>query len=150
MRAVIDTNIFINSWFDDKKSCNEVLSLIERNKIKLSFSQETIGELMYMTKKYSIKYMSSFIPRQQLLNKVSELFLYSESVNTSETSCPEVKDKLDEMFVKTSIENNVDYLITDDFRSGMHSLKGLKFRTLSSEQFMELYNNDNLGQVASE
>lgn len=138
-RVVIDTNIFIKSWFDNNEICNKITELVDKNKIKLLFSQETIGELFYIVKKYCIKNMSSKIPRMQVLNSLAELFYESESVNTIETKCPKLDDKYDEMFLKTALEGNTDYLITDDFKSGLHKLKKVKVKIVSSEDFIKFY-----------
>ncbi|KNZ70421.1 PilT protein domain-containing protein [Thermincola ferriacetica] len=138
-RVVIDTNIFVKSWFDGDEVCNEILSLVDNNKIKLLFSQETIGELFYIVKKFSVKNMSSKRPRLRLLFLLSEVFYEADSVNTIDTECPKLNDKYDEMFLKCALEGNADYLITDDFKSGLHSVEGFRVKIVSSEDFMKIY-----------
>lgn len=51
IRIVVDTNIFINSWFSSKHLyCDAVIDLISKNEAQLLFSQDTIGELFYVIK----------------------------------------------------------------------------------------------------
>lgn len=138
-RLVVDTNIFIDAWFDDIEECNQVLELMATNKVKLACSQDMIGELMYMVKKFAIKFLSSNKIRLTLLYKVSNLFFKSTSVDTRGIECPKIKDRYDKMFVKCAIASHSDYLISNDFKSGMHNLKEIK--VLSAKDFMDKYNN---------
>lgn len=140
--VVIDTNIFINSWFDDDADCNLIMDLLDDNKIKLLFSQDTIGELIYIVKNFSIKFMSSRISRIQLISKVAEIFCDARSVNTMETTCPNINDKYDEMFLKCAIKGKADFIISNDFKSGMHQLSDLGIKVVSAEEFINLFFNE--------
>lgn len=141
LRVVVDTNIFIKSWFKDIESCNQVLDLVEKNKIKLVFSQETIGELMYISKKYAIKNMSSNTPRIELLKTIAEIFYIADTVDTRKIKTPRIKDKTDVMFLKCAIAGNTDFIISDDFKSGLHRVAGIKTKVISSSAFIKNYNN---------
>ncbi|WP_066190712.1 PIN domain-containing protein [Gracilibacillus timonensis] len=52
-KIVIDTNIFIDAWFDNDYACQEIMQPIYDRRILLLFSQETIGELIYITKNFA-------------------------------------------------------------------------------------------------
>jgi len=141
-RVVIDTNIFLNSWIDDFGSCNYILELIFINRLRLLFSQDTIGELIYVAKKYAIKNMSSDKSRIPFMQKLAEMFYLATSVDTSDTLCPKINDIYDEMFLKCAIEGKANYLISNDFRSGMHVLgtnNKNDIKIVSSQEFIKMY-----------
>jgi putative PIN family toxin of toxin-antitoxin system len=138
-RVVVDTNIFLNSWIEDIESCNYILDLISTNKIKLLFSQDTIGEFIYMAKNYCISNMSSDKTRIPFMQSLAEMFYLATSVNTQETTCPELNDPYDEMFLKCAIAGKADYLISNDFNSGLHNIKDLDTKIVGSGMFKEIY-----------
>ncbi len=138
-KVVIDTNVFIKSWFDNQSHCVEVTDMVDKKRIKLLFSQDTIGELIYIVKKFAIKNMSSEKPRIEILNSVVKLFYDSESINTMSTESPNLNDVYDEMFLKCAIQGKADYLISDDFKSGMHKVKEVKTKIINSEKFIKEY-----------
>jgi len=139
LSVVVDTNIFLNSWFDDDKYCNHIIDLISNRKLKLLFSQDTIGELIYVVKKFAVKNMSSQKPRIALLNFVTELFYWAESVDTSNTKCPKLNDPYDEMFLKCAIEEHADYIISEDVASGMHKVELEGIKILKAKEFVLAY-----------
>jgi putative PIN family toxin of toxin-antitoxin system len=143
-KVVIDTNIFINSWFDNIESCNKVVDLAFNHKVKLLFSQSMIGELMYITKKYAIKNISNNNSRELILQNVSDMFLYSKSIDTTDMSCPVIKDKYDEMFLKCALKGEANYIISNDFRSGMHELKDIGVKVVGSKEFINVIDNINV------
>lgn len=123
IRAVIDTNIFINSWFSNKYFfCDAVMDLVNNNKITLLFSQETIGELFYVIKNAVAFLIDDKHERYDYLHDLSDIFLDAISVNTLETECPALNDVFDEMFLKTAIKGEADFLVSNDFRSGIHAV----------------------------
>lgn len=140
-KVVIDTNIFIRSWFDDYKSCDKILTLIDDRKLKLLFSQDTIGELVYVTKNFARYNISNIQDRVQVLQSIMELFYYGISINTLNSEHAKLNDIYDDMFLECAIEGDADYLISDDFKSGMHYVDGLNLKVLSSEEFIQVFNN---------
>lgn len=141
-KVVIDTNIFLNSWIDDMGSCNYILKLISINRLKVLFSQDTIGEFMYVAKNYSISNMSSDKSRIPFMQNLAEMFYLATSIDTSETLCPEINDAYDKMFLECAIEGDAQYLISNDFRSGMHTVKSSMKKDImivSSPEFIRLY-----------
>jgi len=140
IKVVVDANIFINSWFyTNHFYCDAVVDLINNDKIQLLFSQDTIGELMYVVKKIVLDLFDEKELQIEYLNNLSYIFLDAISVNTLGVKCPKINDKFDEMFLKTAIRGNADYIISDDFRSGMHSVKIDGTKIVGSEQFVSMY-----------
>lgn len=140
IKAVVDTQIFIKSWFNNKYFyCDALIDLVDKGKLQLLFSQEIIGELFYVTKNFAIYAFDDQEVRLEFLHNVSGMFLDALSVNTSETECPDLNDKTDEMLLKTAIKGEADFIISDDFRSGIHKvdLEGIKI--VSSEDFVSKY-----------
>jgi len=139
LNLVVDTNIFINALSDEyNTSCIKILNLIENNKVNIIFAQDTFGELIYMLKHWSRKNIANKKDRLVLLHNFVDLFYNSLSVNTKRINCPKINDKFDEMFIKCAIKGNVDYLISDDLRSGMHGLNDFGFKVITSDGFVKL------------
>lgn len=138
-RVVIDTNIFIDGWFRNSESAKSILDMIDNRKFYLAFSQETIGELMNIVKNFARHYMDSKDDQLKLVQNVATLYYYSTSVNTKHTQVEKIRDKNDLMFVKCAKEANADFLISNDFKSGMHEI-GDKygFKIISSEECVTL------------
>ncbi len=141
LKVVLDTNIFIKGWFssEDNDTCYKIMNLIDNRRIQLLFAQDTIGELVYLVKNFVRYNIDDVNDRVAILKGIMELFYYSTSVNTMVTSSPSIFDKYDDMFLKCAIEGNADYLVSDDFKSGMHIVDNINFKVVSSEDFIELF-----------
>lgn len=142
MLVVIDTNIFINGVFFPKKHeyCNLILDYIEEEKITPVFSQETIGELMYVFKNFAIHSNLPEKVQKQYVHSISELFYDSKSVNTQYTKCPEINDQNDKMFLKIAYQQQVDYIITHDKKSGLFNQFNhkRKYKTIIPSEFINI------------
>lgn len=140
-KVVIDTNIFIQGWFYGNLNCQTILKLIRDNKIYLGFSQDSIGELLYVTKNFARKFIDDKNDRLKTLNYISKLFYYGSSVNIADMDdVSEIKDKTDLMFVQCAIGYNADFIISNDYKSGMFDVSQYSFNVLSAEDFIELIN----------
>lgn len=141
LKVVLDTNIFIKAWFssEDNNVCSKIMDLIDDRKIQLLFAQDTIGEFVYLVKNFARHNITDVNDRLAMLHGVMELFYYCTSVNTMNTSSPNIFDKYDEMFLKCAIEGKADYLVSDDFKSGMHVVDNINFTVVSSDKFIELF-----------
>lgn len=142
--AIIDFNI------DDEEDENKIFELYKTGKLKMYFSQDTIGELVYLTKIATTVNNYSNELSLAMLNQVVRAFYFGKSVNTTDTICQNIDDPTDEMFLKTSIKGNVDYLISNDISSGMHNLKGLGFKVMTSNEFVGMYFKDELKNTGTE
>ncbi len=137
IKVVVDTNIFIYGWFGDNPYCGEILDLIDNRDIQLLFSQDTIGELVYITKNFARYNLHKVEEKIAALQAIMILFYYGTSVNTLDTECPSLNDPQDEKFLKCAIKGEADYLITDDFKHGMKDVSNIKI--VSSEEFINLF-----------
>ncbi|ABI69497.1 putative toxin-antitoxin system toxin component, PIN family [Syntrophomonas wolfei] len=140
LKVVLDTNIFINGWLfaEDHDSCSRIMDMIDNRKIQLLFAQDTIGELVYLIKNFARHNIDDVNLRISLLQRVMELFYYSTSVNTMDTTTPLIADQYDSMFLKCAIEGKADFLVSDDFKSGMHELENVSFQVVGSDRFVEI------------
>ena len=140
LTVVVDTNVIIYALSHSKENSNtKILELIESKKINVIFSQDTFGELIYLLKIWSRKNIPTKNDRLGLLHDFVDLFYNSLSYNTTETICPTCNDKTDDMLLRCATQGNADYLITQDFKSGMHTLKGLNFKVVTSDEFIKLF-----------
>jgi putative PIN family toxin of toxin-antitoxin system len=139
LKVVIDTNVFLRGWFSEEyPSAIQVMDLIDNRKLYLMFSQNTIGELVYMIKNFVRYNIDDVNTRLSILNGIMREFYYGTSVNTMNADEVNIKDKYDDIFVQCAIEGRADYLISDDFNSGMHDLEEIK--CVSSKEFIDIYN----------
>jgi len=47
------------------------------------------------------------------------------------------------MFLKCAMKGKANYLISDDFKSGMHNIDSLGFKVLSAKDFCEMVKDEN-------
>jgi putative PIN family toxin of toxin-antitoxin system len=138
-KIIIDTNVFIKAFFDLDDS-NDCLRLIANlDKMTVLFSQDTIGELMYIIKNCTHYLNTTEEQSLQILKSVTEIFYYGKSINTfkiNESDLPNINDQTDMMFVKLAIAGNADYIITNDKKSGILDLKDQPFRTCTTKEFI--------------
>lgn len=142
-KLVVDTNVFIDGLLDEKESSKQIMELFESIKITLLFSQDTIGELVYVSKIMSKKAIrDSMETRMKFLNYIMYIFYHSKSVNTVDTDEKinlKCNDDRDDMFLECAYFGKADYLVTDDIKSGLHSIDLEGITILTSEQFIKLY-----------
>jgi len=141
LKVVIDTGIFISGLFQNNENCINILNLVEGNKLILYFSQETIGELIYIIKNFARYNIDDENERIELLYNIAELFYFSMSTNTMNTKIQSCKDKYDNMFLKCASEGKVNFLISDDIKSGLHNIELGKTKILTSDDFIKRYYN---------
>ena len=53
--------------------------------------------------------------------------------------CPKLNDPFDEMFLKTAIKGEADFIVSNDFRSGIHNIQIEGLKILSAEDFVSVY-----------
>ena len=141
-KTVVDTNIFISGLSSaENDSCTKILNLIEKERINVLFAQDTFGELIYVAKHFVRKFLNSKKEKMEVLNNLVELFYKSLSINTVGYESPKCLDKYDDMFIKCALAGNADYLITDDFKSGMHSIEFDTLKVVSSGEFIDIWND---------
>lgn len=139
IKVVLDTNIFIKGMYTSDIFCKKILILAKNKKLQLLFSQLTIGELIYVLKGFARRIYNEYkaIYTIKDLKDIMELFYYGTTVDTRNTNSPIINDSSDNMFLECAIKGQADYLITNDFRSGMHEVKNYDFRVVSAQEFID-------------
>jgi len=140
---VVDTNIFLQGLNDFDENAFYLVDLIEAKKVNLVFSGDTFGELIYMIKHWTRKNIDSKRDRLSMLYDFVDLFYNSLSYNPTDIICPVINDKLDNKFLECAIVSNCDFLVTNDYRSGMHKVKECKFWITDAKGFMDMFNKEN-------
>ena len=144
-KIIIDTNIFVNGIvFSDKHlDCTKLLQYvgeaIDIGKVELVFSQDTIGELIYVMKNMVKHNIDSTEQRLEFLHSILDLIYISYSVNTRRTILKVVcLDPTDNMFLKCAIQSKANYIVSNDIKSGLHKIKD-KFKVVTADEFMKLF-----------
>jgi putative PIN family toxin of toxin-antitoxin system len=142
-KLVVDTNIFISGWFEGDEDCEKILELIKNREVQLLFGQDTIGELLYTIKNFARHNIDDTEIRIRLLNFISELFYHSTSVNTMNTIIEKTNDEYDDMFLKCALQGDANYLVSDDFKAGMHEREYDELVIIGSNEFISIYEEKN-------
>jgi predicted nucleic acid-binding protein len=76
-RVILDTNIFIRGWFFSEKyiTCGRIVDMIENRDFYLLFAQDTIGELMYVTKNFARHNLDDINDRLAMLKSIVNYFI---------------------------------------------------------------------------
>lgn len=158
-KIVVDTNVFIrgiilqDSYEDDSNAIDILSNLLENNKIELVFSQDTIGELIYMVKNIVKHKFTNPQKREIYMNQMVILFLEGYSINTSHTVAPRCSDPNDNMFLKCAVQSQAKYIISDDLKSKMQDIDLGSTEVLTSEEFIDEYNKNKenaKGEIAAD
>jgi putative PIN family toxin of toxin-antitoxin system len=140
-RIVIDTNVFIEAVFGEETSDSaNLLALLDELDVRLVFSQETIGELMYIFKRHANSLGMSQDKVQDILLDVTTFFQYGKSINTkhlNKTQIKKISDPDDQMFVYAAYASNATHLITLDKKSGILGLTDTPFVCCTPTEFLE-------------
>lgn len=142
IKLVLDTNIFLAGWFEGDENCEKILELVRDRKITLLFSQETIGEFIYVLKNFTRYNIDDVEVRIQLLEYIAKLFYYSLSINTMNFEIEKSEDPYDDMLLKCALKGEADYLVTDDFKHGLHARDYDSLIICSSIDFINKYYNE--------
>lgn len=144
-KVVVDTNVFIDGLLDEKISSEQIMDLFNDNKITLLFSQDTVGEFVYMLEKIARRSIRDIEKRMKFLNNIIYIYYHSRSVNTVNVDYQlnvKCNDPNDDMFLDCAFHGKADYLVTDDIASGMHGLNIGETLILTSEDFIESYKKE--------
>jgi len=136
VKVVIDTNIFISSFFGGIP--REIINLWKTEKIKLCLTQEIIEEYLKVLNRLGLK-------NRQEINKLTQLFAEGfSSIFTTKT--PRLKivqdDPDDNKFIECAVALNCKIII-----SGDKHLKNIKkyvdIEIMSPKEFITLHNKKN-------
>lgn len=141
-RMVVDTNVFVEALFgvETSDSANLFASLDE-NALRLVFSQDTIGELMYTVKRICNKRNFSPGHTRSILRSITDFFQLGKSTNTRKfkqsADIVQINDPDDQMFVEAAYASNADYVITLDKKSGLLDLEEVPFLCYTPKEFLQ-------------
>jgi len=144
-KIVVDTNVFINSMIfpkkhkKDLKAMKILFDLVEIDKVELVFSQDTIGELIYNMKNKILHNIKEMDEQIIAINTIADIFLYSYSVNTSSTITEKCKDPRDDMFIECGVKGRANYIMTNDYESGMFAITQYDLKVLNCDEFIEIF-----------
>ena len=137
---VVDTNVFLHGFNNFSESASDVVDLIEANKVNLVFTGDTFGELIFMIKCWARKNITSKKDRLSLLHDFVDLFYNSLSYNPTGVECPKINDEFDIKFLECAIVSKCDFLISNDYSSGMHKVDKCNFIATDTKSFMDMWN----------
>ncbi|MEH7419559.1 putative toxin-antitoxin system toxin component, PIN family [Neobacillus drentensis] len=152
-KIVVDTCVFIEGIFgEDNNPSSILLSMLDTLDIRLIFSQESIGELLYILKKRCNELQMDSDDTNDILKDMTILFQKGKSVNIRHyKSMPQkltIKDPDDQMFVDAAFAGKATYLITLDKKSGILGLKKrVPFNCCTPQEFLGLINKENIAET---
>lgn len=140
-KVIIDTNIFVNAFFNAETNpeCLTIISNLQQFDIRLLFSQNTVGELVYIVKRIANSAGWDEEARSAVLRSLADVFCYGKSINTrhiDKSSLPSIKDRDDDMFIELAYSTKTDYLVTLDGKSGMLAIDDVPFTCCTPEEFL--------------
>ena len=137
-KVVIDTNVFISSFFGDNPK--KIIDLWKKGEIKLCLSREIVDEYVEVLKKLGLQNESEL---QELLNTFSEGHNIIFSATTPSLKIIE-KDPDDNMFIECAAALNTEFVITGD-KALQAIQKYMNIKIVSPSEFLNHYYHE--GQV---
>jgi hypothetical protein len=132
MKVVIDTNVFVSSFFGGKP--RKIIDLWKKGEISICISDEILDEYVEVLHRLGLK-------NQEELKEL--LSLFSENVNiyfTKETPKLNIveKDPDDNKFIECAVVLDASYIITGD--KALLTIKSFqKIKILNPQQFLESF-----------
>ncbi len=108
IKVVIDTNVFISSFFGGNPK--KIIDLWKKGKIKLCLSREIVDEYVEVLKKLGLQNESEL---QELLNTFSEGYNIIFSATTPSLKIIE-QDSDDNMFIECAVALGCSHIISGD------------------------------------
>ncbi|MEX0813749.1 MAG: putative toxin-antitoxin system toxin component, PIN family [Chitinophagales bacterium] len=107
-KIILDTNLWISFLISNK--FNQLDKLIEKNKVRLIFSEELLEEFTEVVSRPKFKKYFSSKDIEKLLDSFNQ---YGELVNIK-SNLQVCRDKKDNFLLNLSVDSKADYLITGD------------------------------------
>ena len=143
VKVVLDTNILISAFLWSKKVRKAILPLLEKKKILVCFSQETIEEFIEVLsrKEFAPKFVNAGTNTEKL---VGELLARENVVVIKDPMVGSIKpivekDPSDDKFLYLAAEAKAEYIVSGDKHLlALEEFKGIKI--VSVDEFLSLIN----------
>jgi len=105
MKVVLDTNLFVASYWNEKSSSRKIVQLAQFGELKVIWSKDLLEEVEFILKRINVsgEYFKSILSIYTLENQVFP----KNQINI-------VSDYSDNRLLEASREGNADFLITSD------------------------------------
>jgi len=140
-RLVIDTCVFVEGIFkEDANPSKLLLESLDQLDARLVFSQNMIGELMYILKRSCNHFGFDEEETSEILFLATSWFRIGKSTNTrkieQDKKRPKSLDKDDQMFIDAAYSSKASHIITLDKKSGILKLKNVPFICCTPESYL--------------
>ncbi|MEA2015114.1 MAG: putative toxin-antitoxin system toxin component, PIN family [Actinomycetota bacterium] len=136
MKVVIDTNIFISSFFNKKGNPRKIIDLWKEEKIQLCISSEILEEYVEVLSRFTLVEEREI---KELLNlfKRKNNIIYKQIM----VKIKVVKDDPDDnKFIECAVTNKANYIISGD--NHLLNLRHYEdIRILSPKEFLNCFNS---------
>ena len=138
IKVVIDTNVFISSFFGG--SPKKIIDLWKKGEIKLCLSREIVNEYVEVLKRLGLQNESEL---QELLNTFSEGHNIIFSATTPSLKIIE-QDPDDNMFIECAVALRCSYIISGDKHlKQVKNYMGIKI--VNSKKFLIIQHRESYG-----
>ncbi|PKR82843.1 putative toxin-antitoxin system toxin component, PIN family [Heyndrickxia camelliae] len=141
-KLVIDTCVFIEGIFGDEGNPSSLLlEQLDSLDARLVFSQDSIGELLYILKRECNEIQLSDTDIMEILTDIMSLFQRGKSINIkhykNQKGRVRARDKDDQMFIDAAFASKSSHLITLDKKSGILNLKNTPFICCTPKSYID-------------
>jgi len=110
IKVVIDTNVFISSFFNRNGTPGKIIDLWKTEKIVLCISSPVLEEYIEVLLRLGFNEKTDL---KELLEPFQKQFNISASLKSVKISAVK-KDPEDDLFIECAVANNADYIVTGD------------------------------------
>jgi len=104
--VVLDTNVFIAAYFNQKSASARIIDLCLENKHELIFSSRLRKEVRLILKNVKAK--------REFQKRIQSLFMNASRIKPTQKIFMVKEDPDDNKFLECALEGKADYLITSD------------------------------------
>lgn len=136
MKVVVDTNVFINAFFEADKECKLVLRKEHNGEFHLVMCHDMNEELQRMLESSIKKFNIDSNGSVMIYKMLSRTLLRADNINTT-TKFNKCSDKDDNIFFSCAIDGNANYIISKD--KHIHEMKNVGLKNKNKQPIEILY-----------
>lgn len=126
LKIVVDTNIFVGAYWNDKSASAAILKKIENREVKLLYSKGIEKELFFILKQMKA--------RREFLERVKNILASSREVKAAKKVEVVKDDYSDNKYFSCALSGGAKYIISSD--KHFHSVKDFAVPVVKASEFI--------------
>ncbi len=128
VKIVVDTNIFVGAYWNERSASAAILEKIEKKEVKLLYSKSIEKELFFILRQMKA--------RRAFLERVKNILALSREVRPAEKIEVVKDDYSDNKYFACALSGKADWIISSD--KHFHSVKNFGIPVVRASEFIKI------------